>query len=540
MTGENNPALERASTGTPAAMFRATAAAYKDRPALWAEGSAISYAELLGRASAIARAIVDAGSENVGDPVCLFAYRSQAAFAGLLGILLAGRAYVPLNPKFPTQRSYAMAEASQAQTMLVDKRCQEQAAALLSDPPRRFTVILLGDADLPPDVAACHHVLRIDDNPQAREFIPPEAPRPDLPAYLLFTSGSTGKPKGVLIANASVLSYVRNVIRFSQPDENDRFSQIFDLTFDASVHDIFVCWASGGCLCIVPENAVLSPANFIRERQLTFWCSVPSTVTFMAKLGMLKPGAFPTLRCTVFCGEALHEVQAAAWAAAAPGSIIENLYGPTEATVLITHYRWRPAPGSKSSVVPIGQIFEDQHVVIVDEMLKPVPNGQTGEICLGGDQLAIGYWRNPALTAERFTALNYPGDHVGRWYRTGDLGHVAPDGRLIFQGRMDHQVKIRGYRVELEEIEKVVQASADAELAVALGWPENSQGVAMGVVVFVLPRASFNDVAVIAACRKHLPDYMVPARIITLDSIPVNANGKVDRGALKARLGAKD
>jgi acyl-CoA synthetase (AMP-forming)/AMP-acid ligase II len=104
---------------------------------------------------------------------------------------------------------------------------------------------------------------------------------------------------------------------------------------------------------------------------------------------------------------------------------------------------------------------------------------------------------------------------------------------------MDHQVKIRGYRVELEEIEKVVQASADAEWVVALGWPENSQGVAMGVVAFVLPRVPFNDGAVIAACRQHLPDYMVPARIITLDSIPVNANGKVDRAALKAQLGTR-
>lgn len=536
---ENTEALARAGMGTPAAMFRATAAAHGDRPALWAEGGAVSYAELLARGSAIAKAIIDAGGENAGDPVGLFAYRSQAAFAGMLGILLAGRAYVPFNPKFPVERTFAMADASGARTVLVDRRCAAEAAALLADAPRTFTVILLDDAELPPDVAEKHRLVRPQDTGEARAFVPALAPQRDLPAYLLFTSGSTGKPKGVLIANHSVLTYVRNVIRFSNPDHEDRFSQIFDLTFDASVHDIYVAWAAGACLCIVPENAVLSPASFIKERELTFWCSVPSTATFMTKFGMLKPGAFPSLRCSVFCGEALHEVQAEAWSVAAPQSIIENLYGPTEATVLITHYRWRPAPGSKSSVVPIGKIFEDQHVVIVDQALKPVPDGETGEICLGGSQLAIGYWRNPDLTADRFTALDIPGDLVGRWYRTGDLGHVGQDGGLIFQGRLDHQVKIRGYRVELEEIERVVLDAAKAELVVAMGWPENSQGVAMGVVAFILPRAPFIADDVLAACKLHLPEYMIPAKILTLDSIPVNANGKVDRSALKASLALK-
>jgi acyl-CoA synthetase (AMP-forming)/AMP-acid ligase II len=257
---------------------------------------------------------------------------------------------------------------------------------------------------------------------------------------------------------------------------------------------------------------------------------------FASKLGILEPGAFPTLRWSLFCGEALSSSLATAWQAAACNSILENLYGPTEATIAITYYRWDPAtsPGEcVRGLVPIGWPFDGQQVCAVNEDLTAVAAGETGELCLGGSQVTRGYWNDPEKTANSFVRLPHTGDQL--WYRTGDLVRQDERGCLFYLGRRDFQVKINGYRVELQEIDLVLREAARTELAVAIPWPL-SEGSASGVVGVVSGSDAGLDPQIIAACESRLPRYMVPNRIYHFPQIPLNVNGKIDRAKITEML----
>jgi D-alanine--poly(phosphoribitol) ligase subunit 1 len=450
----------------------------------------------------------------------------MAAYAGVLGALIAGRIYVPLNPNFPVQRNATMLRASGARMVVTDARCLD---------PARAVVTTLEPA---PRLLAFEPLAGAEPLPGATDAFPEPSPHDaDHGAYLLFTSGSTGQPKGVLVGHRSVLAYVDALRGLVDVGPGDRCSQSFDLTFDLSAHDLFVTWASGACLCVVPEAAVLSPAKFIRDQMLTHWFSVPSVIGFLSRFNLLRPGSLPSLRCSLFCGEALTESQALAWHGAAPQSSLHNLYGPTEATIAITAHRWRPGE-AVGPTVPIGLPFPGQSVAIVDETLGPTPPGEIGELLLSGSQLAHGYWQRPDLTAERFVALPHGHEHTNRWYRTGDQVRWDPAVGLVYQGRVDQQLKVRGFRVEASEIEAVVREAGECALAAVVGWPKDRDLGTLGTVAFVC--GSTTDAQVILdACRARLPPYMVPGRVVSLDAMPLNVNGKVDYRALEARLASE-
>ena len=216
----------------------------------------------------------------------------------------------------------------------------------------------------------------------------------------------------------------------------------------------------------------MSPGSFVRKHELTFWFSVPSTVATMARLRMLAPGEFPSLRVSLFCGEALPVGLARMWRQAAPNSIIENLYGPTEATIAITAYR---VPDDETlaggrGVVPIGLPFPGQRAAVIDAAGNLVRDGEPGELCVGGSQVATGYWRLPEITAERFAAPLGVSEE-SRWYRTGDRVVRDPECGFVFLGRLDRQAKIRGHRVDLQEVETVVREVAGSQSVAALAWP---------------------------------------------------------------------
>ncbi|MGA8480647.1 MAG: AMP-binding protein [Chthoniobacterales bacterium] len=355
----------------------------------------------------------------------------------------------------------------------------------------------------------------------------------------MFTSGSTGQPKGVPIAQSNVRSYLQYVCNRYDMDETDRFSQEFDLTFDLSVHDMFVCWERGACLFSVPETSVMAPAKFIREHQLTMWFSVPSVIGVLARMRLLPPGCFPSLRYSLFCGEPLAASYAQLWQEAAPNSILENLYGPTETTIAISHYRWNQTGSSEESVngiVPIGWIFDGQQCSVIDAEQKAVPAGVPGELCLSGSQVTTGYWDEPKKTQEQFVRL--PGAGERRWYRTGDMVQQDANGCLYYLGRVDNQVKIRGYRVELQEIEAVLRRACDTEQVVSIAWPVE-HGSAEGVVAFVAGVAALDADRVLDYCSKILPGYMVPRTIYLCDEMPLNANGKIDRPRLVGMLNSE-
>jgi acyl-coenzyme A synthetase/AMP-(fatty) acid ligase len=243
---------------------------------------------------------------------------------------------------------------------------------------------------------------------------------------------------------------------------------------------------------------------------------------------------FPSLRLSLFCGEALTAELANGWAAAAPNSIVENLYGPTEATIACTAHTWQPGsePGA-NGFVPIGEAIGATKAQVVDEELREVGHGEAGQLLLGGPQVVEGYWDDPATTARSFVTM--PDD--GQSYLTGDrVFRPLDDGPLEYLGRIDSQIKILGHRVELEEVEAILQEEARAE-AIAVGWPLTPSGAA-GIVA-VIASLSIDTVHLRRALSERLPDYMVPREFRLLGELPLNANGKRDRKAVLSMLEAE-
>jgi amino acid adenylation domain-containing protein len=473
--------------------------------------------------------------------VAILADRSIAAYGGILGILGSGRGYVPLNPKFPIERTQIMLQSSGCRALIVGQECAETLEFLLPRLNKSMTLIL-PDFEGEPRSKASNDLAnhRIISRAGLSKVADPTDPKVDGDgtAYLLFTSGSTGVPKGVAVSQSNAVAYMEYAAKRFGIHGGDRCSQNFDLTFDLSVHDLFTCWDGGATLCPYPEQT-LTPATFVDDLKLTCWFSVPSVAMFAAKIGLLEPGAFPTLRWSLFCGEALSASLAAAWQEAANNSILENLYGPTEATIAITYYRWDSATSPAEcfrGLVPIGWPFDGQQVCAVNEDLEPVPVGESGELCLGGSQVTRGYLNDVQKTARSFVRLTHTGDQI--WYRTGDLVRQDDRGCLFYLGRRDFQVKVNGYRVELQEIDLVLREAAHTELAVAIPWPL-SDGSASGIVAVLSGSSPEHDKEVISACESRLPRYMVPNRIYHFRQIPLNVNGKIDRGKITEMLAAQ-
>jgi len=520
-------------------VFLSASIQHPDRPALEADGAALTYAQLRERALAIAATIQGRGAQNPLGAV-LF-QRSATGFAGILGTLAAGRGYVPMMPSLPAVRIALMLERSEVDVLIIDAASAKLLPELLGRASRPLRVIApdLPAAKLREAVDAGvvssgeHTLVGADELAPASEWRPPSPSADDI-AYLLFTSGSTGEPKGVMVAHRNIERFLDVVVERYALRETDRFSHLFEVTFDLSLFDMFAAWRVGGCLCVPSMGQRLLPARYVTDADLTVWFSVPSAAVLMKDMRQLGPDAFQRLRVVLFCGEALPVAVAAAFAEAAPNAVLENIYGPTELTLACTNYRWHDETPreAENDVVPIGEPYPEMTALIVDDAMEPVAPGETGELLMTGPQVTLGYWRDPERTAAAF--VTPPGlDEV--YYRTGDRVRApTKDAPMTFLGRLDAQIKINGYRVELGEIEAVLRQEAGVDAAVALGWPLTPGG-AGGVEAFVVHDALDVD-AVLDAMAARLPKYMVPKQIHQIDAFALNTNGKIDRKALRRRL----
>jgi amino acid adenylation domain-containing protein len=516
--------------------FRRSASTHPERPALEVAGQVLTYTELHARAAAIA-ATLRAMTPPGGPPLtAVFAYRSATAFAGVLGALMAGDGYVPLNRTFPEDRTRGMLTRAGCRAVVVDSQSAAQLDSVLDGVEDRL-LLILPDLDDVSELAARHpgHLFLGAADLLPAAALEPRDASPDDVAYLLFTSGSTGVPKGVMVAHHNATSFVETIVERYDVVESDRLSQTFDMTFDLSVFDMFVAWERGACVCCPAQAVLLNPGKFIRESALTIWFSVPSIGVFMKRLGALKPDRYPGLRLSLFCGEPLPMEVARAWAAAAPNAALENLYGPTELTIACTLYRWEPkrSPAEcEMGVVPIGEPFETMHALVVDESLEEVAPGQDGELIMTGPQLTPGYWRAAERTAAAFVR---PPGRGATYYRTGDrVRRPVGSGPLVYRGRLDHQIKINGHRVELGEVEAALRAESGVDAAVAIGWPVTVSGA--GAILAFLGTTDVDVRALREHLARRLPDYMVPREIRLMERLPLNANGKIDRRALTDSL----
>jgi amino acid adenylation domain-containing protein len=509
---------------------------FPTRGAIDVAGREMTYQQLAYLARRLAATLQTGPVPGAVPLTAVFAYRSQTAYAAVLGVLMAGHGYVPLNRTFPVDRTRLMLERSMCRAMIVDAGSEQQLEGLLCGIAIPLVIICPDRADVT-ELAAkfpAHRIIGANELADAEQWCRVDVAADSI-AYLLFTSGSTGQPKGVMVSHANVLQYLDYVTKRYGFTSNDRVSQTFDITFDLSAHDMFVAWESGACLCCPTQKQLIKPGAFINDARLTVWFSVPSTAVFMRRFGVLKPGMYPGLRLSLFCGEALPVEIVRDWALAAPNSVIENIYGPTELTIGCTAYRWdnRKSPDEcEQGIVPIGQPFDGMRALIVDEQLREVEAGRDGELLMTGPQLSLGYWQDGEKTRRAFVPV---AGKNGTYYRTGDrVRQPAPGKPLVYLGRLDNQIKVLGHRVELGEVEAAVRQVSGLEGVVALGWPTTESG-ADRIEVF-LETDSFDTKALVSQLKAKLPVYMLPRDVLVLGRFPLNANGKYDRKALQLIL----
>lgn len=505
-------------------LFKASVDKYGDRVALVIDNQDYTYSELFLKSNQLSLILKQFEHTRVG----IFASRSLPAYTGILGTLVSGKTYVPLNPKFPALRNKAIIDLAGLEVFVIDKTGLDS-ISLLKDYIKPGAVLIFPDRDLEDVPALISEKFKVFTAIDLKDISnDPGVADTNVLAYIMFTSGSTGIPKGVPVTHTNVLDYINYLRNRYELGPEDKFSQTFDLTFDLSVHDLFLSWSVGASLYVIPENELMAPARFLKRNKLTVWFSVPSLAQFMKRFKMLKENTFPELRYSLFCGEPLPKTIANAWQVAAPNSILENIYGPTEATIGITHYRIpfdQDKIAQHNGVIAIGEIFHTQNYCLINEKNDRVTG--TGELCISGSQLTSGYWNNPEKTSEAY--FRFSSDDTV-WYKTGDIVKLE-NNNLFYVSRKDFQVKIRGYRIELEEINLAIQEYSKSEIVRTLPYPV-IDGVADNLYSFVINDCNGDKADIISHLKNKLPVYMVPKDVIFIKDFPLNINGKIDTNQL--------
>ena len=502
------------------------------RNALWVNHQNYSYAELYQHALPVWAWL----KKGEATRCLIFSQRSIVAYVGIVASLLQGMAYVPLNPKMPAARNAMMIDLAATDVMIADAAVAEELEKVLAHYEQpKFRILLLNVDQLPAwtlQFPSCEFEL-LKDTHAVAELTYQAHENQD--ACLLFTSGSTGVPKGVMLSHENILSYIREMVVHYHVTENERISQMTELTFDFSVQDMFMAWMVGAAVYAFPENYFIGLPKYLNDNQISFMTTVPSTARLLHQLGKLKPGAFPYLRQNIFGGEPFSDSIAALWQEAAPNASISNVCGPTEATIAYLFYPWdRSHLTAKAprDCIPLGRPFPHQKICIVDEHLHPVEKGEIGELCLSGTQVIDAYWRNPQLTQSRFVLLPDESGQMCKWYRTGDMVLWSEEDGIVFKGRVDDQIQIRGCRVEKLEIERTLREVSQSETTAIIPWPIAEDGTVLGVIAFVAGSPS-SAKAIMQSCRALLPDYMAPKEVHIMENLPLNFNGKIDFLQLK-------
>ncbi|MBE8969648.1 amino acid adenylation domain-containing protein [Nostocales cyanobacterium LEGE 12452] len=491
-------------------LFEAQVELTPDAVAVEQDGQRLTYRELSDRSNKIAHYLQSLGVKPetlVG--ICV--ERSLDMIAGLLGILKAGGAYVPLDPAYPQERITEIITDTQLGFLLTQDKFQDKLLGYTGK-----TICL--DTDW--EVIATHSTANPISDVQVNNL-----------AYIIYTSGSTGKPKGVMIEHRSLMNFVITAIDKYGIKASDKVLQFASICFDTSIEEIFPCLCVGATLVLRTEEMLNSSEDFWRycqKWQLTV-LDLP-TAYWHQLVAELKPQdshIYEGLRTVIIGGEAVQLEKVQHWhscvAHLSPVSELFNTYGPTEATVVATLERLTPAATS----VSIGRPISNAQVYVLDRYLQPVPIGVPGELHIGGAGLARGYWQRPELTAEKFI------EEAGgsKLYKTGDLVRFRTDGKLEYLGRVDNQVKIRGFRIELGEIEAVLRQHPQVLQAVVIAH-ENTPGQKRLVAYVVTQKSQPTTNELRDFLKQKLPNYMIPAAFMVLESIPMTPNQKVDYRAL--------
>jgi amino acid adenylation domain-containing protein len=510
-----------------------------DQVAIIYKQERLSYGELEGTSNRLARLLKEAGCRK-GDRVCFLIPKTPAAIVTILGILKADCVYVPLDTSSPAPRLEKIIDACEPRFIVAGGPTYSLLDELMAEERRRTATSIgwMGEGV----VEGNNFKVRF-----SREDLLSYTSAPleyqnsfSDAAHILFTSGSTGVPKGVVITHSNVIHFINWAVKYFGTKPSDKISSHPPLHFDLSTFDIYGTLSSGAQLHIVPTELNLLPhklAEFIRASELTQWFSVPSVLNFMAKADVVTFNDFPTLERLLWCGEVFPTPPLIYWMQRLPHVKFTNLYGPTETTIASSYYTVPQCPDDDCAQTPIGSPCDGEELLVLDEELKPAPPSETGDLYISGVGLSPGYWRDPEKTKAVF--MQRPGNSHpdGRIYKTGDLAKIGEDGLFYYLGRADSQIKSRGYRIELGEIETALNAlNLTEECAIVAISTEGFEGAAICCAY-----APFKDVDASPAklrmeMSKVLPNYMMPVRWMHFDRLPKNANGKIDRKALREQF----
>ena len=481
------------------------AVATPDAIAIVANEQVLSYGELNRRANQLAHYLQALGVQPQ-TLVGLCVNRSFDMIIGLLGILKARAAYVPLDPTYPQDRLSFMLTDSSVSLLVTTQSLTTH----LSAQSCRL-VCLDSDAAL---------------LEQQSELEPLSTITSDDLAYVIYTSGSSGSPKGVQITHGSLLNLVVWHQRAFEVTPIDRATQITSPAFDATGWELWPYLTTGASIYLIDEDTRLSPA-LLRDWLLSHAITITFLPTALAERVMeIAWPATTSLRLMLTGADALRIYPPSHL----PFALINN-YGPTEATVVATSGRILPTahPDGPPS---IGYPIDNTHIYILNEQMQPVLTGEVGELHIGGVGLARGYLHRPDLTAEKFVRHPWSSDPDARLYKTGDLARILPDGQIAFIGRIDHQIKLRGYRIEPGEITAVLNTHPAVQTSIVVAREDTTDAKRLVAYLVLAPGADVTARSLQETLAERLPDYMLPSTFVSLDALPVTPNGKVDRAAL--------
>jgi amino acid adenylation domain-containing protein len=525
-------------------LFEAQVERTPDAIAVLCENQQLTYRELNRRANQLAHHLRKLGvGPDVRVGICI--ERSLEMVVGLLGVLKAGGAYVPLDPEYPRERLVFMLEDSHAAVLLTQKRLQE---SLFEDRrskpvPSPSPLLRIESAEGMEDgkdsdprfsiLGGSQNIVCLDTGwhtiTQESEQDPMSEVTAENLAYVIYTSGSTGQPKGVMIPHRAICNHMFWMQERFPLSADDRVVQKTPFSFDASVWEFYAPLMAGVPLVMARPGGHRDSAylvSLIAAQKITVLQLVPSLLQMI-----LEEEEVDQCRCLrrVFCGGEALPIELQEHFFGRMGAELCNLYGPTEASIDATFWPCRREANEKS--VPIGRPVANTEVHVLDGHLQPVPLGVPGELYIGGQGLARGYWNRAELTAEKFLPDPFSAQQGARLYRTGDLVRYRPDGSIEFLGRIDHQVKMRGFRIELGEIESVLSrhpAVANALVMVREDAPGDQR-----LVAYIIPdHRAAEEEELRTFLKAQLPDYMVPSALLPLETFPLTPNGKVDRRAL--------
>lgn len=496
-------------------LFEEQARLNPEQVAVMFEEQRLTFAELNARANKLAHYLQSLGAVPEV-PIAICVERSVEMIVGLLGIMKAGGAYLPLDPMLPQERLTFMLEDAGAKILLTQQHLLEHL------PKQNHLKIVRLDADA--------EVINLES-----DETPVSSVGPENLVYVLFTSGSTGRPKGVCIEHRQLLNYVHAIRERFGFAAGDGFATLSTFAADLGNTMIFPSLCGGGCLHVVSHERASnadSLADYFHRHPMDYLKIVPSHLE--ALLTASRPERILPTKRLILGGEASTLALIEKLNALAPNCAIANHYGPTEATVGVLTYQVDSDQREPSATLPLGRPIANAQVYLLDSRLKPVPAWVVGELYIGGDGLARGYNKEPRMTAEKFIPNPFSNKPGERLYSTGDLARYLPDGNLEFMGRADQQVKIRGFRIELGEIEMALARLPEVREAVVLAREETPGKKQLVAYLVAEQDCTLSAGQIRDSLKEFLPEHMLPAAFVILKALPLTPNGKVDRRALPA------